>query len=552
MELYQGKSVFGGVAIGRLYVYNKKKLQVKREHIEDVEKEVRRFLYAKDAAVEQLVGLYEKSLSAVGATDAAVFEIHQMILQDSAYIVSVESIIRTQQVNAEYAVAMTGDSFADKFAAMKDDYVKDRAADIKDVSERVLSILSGQEMENTVPDEEIIIVADDLSPSETVQLDKNKVLSFVTVHGSTNSHTAILARMMGIPALIGTPIIPDASLSGRLAAVDGDTGELYIEPDEQTCIKLRRKHDKLQIGKEQLQKLKGRQSVTLDGRKIMLCANIGNDKDLPLVLENDAEGIGLFRSEFMYLERDACPTEDEQFVIYRAVVEAMAGKRVVIRTLDIGADKQTDYLGLPQEKNPAIGCRAIRFCLSRPEIFKTQLRALFRAAAYGELDIMYPMIASLSEIIRIKQIAENVKKELTEAGAVFGNPGQGIMIETPAAAMISDVLAKEVDFFSIGTNDLAQYALAVDRENAKLDDYYDARHQAVLRMIALTVENAHRENIRCGICGELGADAELSRFFLAIGVDELSMSPNSILPIRKVIRETNIGKEEENIRRRFL
>lgn len=552
MELYQGKSVFGGVAIGRLYVYNKKKLQVKREHIEDVEKEVRRFLYAKDAAVEQLVGLYEKSLSAVGATDAAVFEIHQMILQDSAYIVSVESIIRTQQVNAEYAVAMTGDSFADKFAAMKDDYVKDRAADIKDVSERVLSILSGQEMENTVPDEEIIIVADDLSPSETVQLDKNKVLSFVTVHGSTNSHTAILARMMGIPALIGTPIIPDASLSGRLAAVDGDTGELYIEPDEQTCIKLRRKHDKLQIGKEQLQKLKGRQSVTLDGRKIMLCANIGNDKDLPLVLENDAEGIGLFRSEFMYLERDACPTEDEQFVIYRAVVEAMAGKRVVIRTLDIGADKQTDYLGLPQEKNPAIGCRAIRFCLSRPEIFKTQLRALFRAAAYGELDIMYPMIASLSEIIRIKQIAEDVKKELTEAGAVFGNPGQGIMIETPAAAMISDVLAKEVDFFSIGTNDLAQYALAVDRENAKLDDYYDARHQAVLRMIALTVENAHRENIRCGICGELGADAELSRFFLAIGVDELSMSPNSILPIRKVIRETNIGKEEENIRRRFL
>lgn len=552
MEVYQGKSVFGGVAIGKLYVYNKKSLQVKREHIEDVEKEVKRFLNAKDAAVKQLAGLYEKSLSTVGAADAAVFEIHQMMLQDSAYIVSIESIIRTQQVNAEYAVSMTTDSFADKFAATKDDYIKERAADIRDASERVLSILSGQETENIAPDEERIIVADDLSPSETVQLDKDKVLSFVTVHGSTNSHTAILARMMEIPALVGTPVTPDISLNGRLAAVDGDTGELYIEPDEKILIKLQKKHDTLQSGKAQLQALKGKTSVTLDGKKIMLCANIGNDKDLPLVLENDAEGIGLFRSEFLYLERDACPTEEEQFQIYRLVVEAMEGKKVVIRTLDIGADKQADYLGLPKESNPAIGCRAIRFCLSRPDIFKTQLRALFRASVYGNLDIMYPMIASLSEITRIKQIVEEVKAELKQAGIVFGNPGQGIMIETPAAAMISDVLAKEVDFFSIGTNDLAQYALALDRQNAQLDDFYDAHHQAVLRMIAMTVENAHQENIRCGICGELGADEELSKFFLAIGVDELSMSPGSILSIRKMIRETDVGKEGEAVRKKYL
>lgn len=545
MEIYQGKSVFGGVAIGRLYIYNKKKLQVKREHIEDVEKEVKRFLDAKDTAVEQLAGLYEKSLSTVGAADAAVFEIHQMMLQDSAYLVSIESIIRTQQVNAEYAVSMTGESFADKFAAMEDDYVKERAADMRDVSERILAILSGQEAENIMPDEERIIIADDLTPSETVQLDKEKVLSFVTVNGSANSHTAILARMMGIPSLVGTPITLDISLNGRLAAVDGDAGALYIDPDEKTLDKLRKKHDKIRSGKAQLQALKGKESVTPDGRKIILCANIGNDKDLPLVLENDAEGIGLFRSEFLYFEKDRFPTEEEQFAIYHSVVEAMEGKRVVIRTLDIGADKQTDYLELPEEQNPAIGCRAIRFCLSRPEIFKTQLRALFRASAYGKLDIMYPMITSLSEVRRIKQIVEEVQEELTKAGKTFGNPAQGIMIETPAAVMISDLLAKEADFFSIGTNDLTQYALALDRQNAGLDEFYDAHHPAVLRMIAMTVKNAHRENIPCGICGELGADAELSKFFLTLGVDELSMSPSSILPIRKIIRETNIGKEDE-------
>lgn len=552
MEIYQGKSVFGGVAIGRLYIYNKKKLQVKREHIEDVEKEVKRFLDAKDAAIEQLAGLYEKYLSTVGAADAAVFEIHQMMLQDSAYLVSIESIIRTQQVNAEYAVSMTGDNFADKFAATEDEYIKERAADILDVSERILAILSGLEAENIATDEERIIIADDLTPSETVQLDKEKVLSFVTVNGSTNSHTAILARTMEIPSLVGTPVTLDISLNGRMAAVDGDTGELYIEPDELTLTKLQKKHDKLQSGKAQLQALKGKESVTLDGRKIMLCANIGNDKDLPLVFENDAEGIGLFRSEFLYLERDSYPTEEEQFEIYRAVVEAMAGKRVVIRTLDIGADKQTDYLELPEEQNPAIGCRAIRFCLFRPEIFKTQLRALFRAGAYGELDIMYPMITSLSEVRRIKQIVEEVKAELTEEGKAFGNPAQGIMIETPAAIMVSDLLAKEVDFFSIGTNDLAQYALALDRQNAQLDEYYDAHHPAILRMIAMTVENAHKENISCGICGELGADAELSKFFLALGVDELSMSPGSILSIRKIVRETNVAEEGEAVRKRYL
>lgn len=552
MEIYQGKSVCGGVAIGRLYIYNKKKLQVKREHIEDAENEVKRFLDAKDAAIEQLAGLYEKSLSTVGAADAAVFEIHQMMLQDNAYLVSIESIIRTQQVNAEYAVSMTGESFADKVAAAEDDYVKERAADILDVSERILAVLSGQEAETIAPDEERIIIADDLTPSESVQLDKEKVLSFVTVNGSTNSHTAILARTMGIPSVVDAPVALDISLNGRMAAVDGDTGELYIEPDEQTLTRLQKKHDKLQSGKARLQAFKGKESVTRDGRKIMLCANIGNDKDLPLVLENDAEGIGLFRSEFLYLERDAYPTEEEQFEIYRAVVEAMKGKRVVIRTLDIGADKQTDYLELPEEQNPAIGCRAIRFCLSRPEIFKTQLRALFRAGAYGELDIMYPMITSLPEVRRIKQIVEEVKAELTAEGKTFGNPAQGIMIETPAAVMISDLLAKEVDFFSIGTNDLAQYTLALDRQNARLDEFYDAHHLAILRMIAMTVENAHKENIPCGICGELGADAELSKFFLTLGVDELSMSPGSILSIRKIVRETNVDEEREAVRKRYL
>ncbi len=545
MELYRGKSVFGGIAIGRLHIYSRKNLQVKRERVEDAEAEVARFHAAKEKAIEQLAELYEKSLTAVGEANAAIFEIHQMMLQDDDYIESTENIIRTQQVNAEYAVAATSDNFANMFAAMDDDYMKGRAADVRDISERVLLILSGQEAGCVVTDEPVIIVADDLAPSETVQMDKSKVLSFVTVHGSTNSHTAILARTMGIPALIGTPVPLDASLDGRLAVVDGDTGQFYVEPDEQTLAKMQQKYDEMQTKKELLQTLKGKESVTLDGRKIMLYANIGNYKDLSLVLENDAEGIGLFRSEFLYLESSTYPTEEEQLKIYRAVAETMAGKRVIIRTLDIGADKQADYFELPKEENPAMGCRAIRICLTRPEIFKTQLRALFRASAFGKIAIMYPMITSLAEIARIKQIVEEVKAELTEAGVPFGTPEQGIMIETPAAVMISDKLAKEVDFFSIGTNDLTQYTLAIDRQNDQLDEFYDSHHQAVLRMIEMTVQNAHKENIWCGICGELGADASLSKLFLAMGVDELSMSPGSLLFIRKIVRETNVGEEGE-------
>ncbi|MCI8775555.1 MAG: phosphoenolpyruvate--protein phosphotransferase [Lachnospiraceae bacterium] len=552
MELYRGKSVFGGIAIGRLHIYSRKNLQVKRERVEDAEAEVARFHAAKEKAIEQLAELYEKSLTAVGEANAAIFEIHQMMLQDDDYIESTENIIRTQQVNAEYAVAATSDNFANMFAAMDDDYMKGRAADVRDISERVLLILSGQEADCVVTDEPVIIVADDLAPSETVQMDKSKVLSFVTVHGSTNSHTAILARTMGIPALIGTPVPLDASLDGRLAVVDGDTGQFYVEPDEQTLAKMQQKYDEMQTKKELLQTLKGKESVTLDGRKIMLYANIGNYKDLSLVLENDAEGIGLFRSEFLYLESSTYPTEEEQLKIYRAVAETMAGKRVIIRTLDIGADKQADYFELPKEENPAMGCRAIRICLTRPEIFKTQLRALFRASAFGKIAIMYPMITSLAEIARIKQIVEEVKAELTEAGVPFGTPEQGIMIETPAAVMISDKLAKEVDFFSIGTNDLTQYTLAIDRQNDQLDEFYDSHHQAVLRMIEMTVQNAHKENIWCGICGELGADASLSKLFLAMGVDELSMSPGSLLFIRKIVRETNVGEEGEAVKAQFL
>lgn len=552
MEVYNGKSVFGGIAIGKLHIYNKKNLQVKRERVEDTEKEVERFDAAKDAAIRQLGELYEKAVASVGEANAAIFEIHQMMLQDDDYIESVENMIRSQQINAEYAVAMTGDNFANMFAAMDDDYMRGRAADVKDVSERVIAVLSGQDSEGMETDEPVIIVADDLAPSETVQMDKSKVLAFVTVHGSTNSHTAILARTMGIPALIGTPLSLDISMNGKPAVVDGDTGQVYVEPDEETLAKMQDKYEALQTKKQLLQTLKGKESVTIDGRKVMLYANIGNYKDLALVLENDAEGIGLFRSEFLYLESDHYPTEEEQLKVYRAVAETMAGKRVIIRTLDIGADKQVDYFEMPKEENPAMGCRAIRICLTRPEIFKTQLRALFRASAFGKIAIMYPMITSMAELERIKQIVAEVKEELTVSGVPFGEPEQGIMIETPAAVMISDQLAKEVDFFSIGTNDLTQYTLAIDRQNDQLDDFYDAHHQAVLRMIAMTVENAHKENIWCGICGELGADPELSKLFLSIGMDELSMSPGNILFIRKIIRETNVTEEGEAIRKQFL
>ena len=540
MQVYSGKSVFGGIAIGKISVYRKNEQQVKRVRTEDTKGELARYEAAKAAAIEQLQELYQKALKEVGEANAAIFEIHQMMLDDGDYNESVENIIETQKVNAEYAVAVTGDNFAQMFRAMDDDYMRERAADVKDISERVLSILNGGQKGKVVTDEPVIIVADDLAPSETVQLEKDMVLSFVTVHGSVNSHTAILARTMTIPALIGTEELPlDDTVDGKLAVVDGLNGKIYVEPDAQTLEEMKKRRQAELEKKELLQLLKGKDNVTLDGKKIMLYANIGNIKDLATVIQNDAGGIGLFRSEFIYLEKDRYPTEEEQFSIYKTAVETMAGKRVIIRTLDIGADKQCEYFKMDKEENPALGYRAIRICLTRPEIFKTQLRALFRASAYGNLAIMYPMITSLWEVRRIKEIVEEVKAELTAEQLEFGNPQQGIMIETPAAVMMSGELAKEVDFFSIGTNDLTQYTLAIDRQNPKLDKFYDAHHPAVLSMIRMTVENAHKAGIWAGICGELGADTSLTKEFLAMGVDELSVSPGSILPIRKIILETD-------------
>lgn len=548
MQVYSGKSVFGGIAIGKISVYKKNEQQVKRVRTEDTKGELARYEAAKAAAVEQLQELYQKALKEVGEANAAIFEIHQMMLDDGDYNESVENIIETQKVNAEYAVAVTGDNFAQMFRAMDDDYMRERAADVKDISERVLSVLNGGQKGKVVTDEPVIIVADDLAPSETVQLEKDMVLSFVTVHGSVNSHTAILARTMAIPALIGTEELPlDDTVDGKLAVVDGLNGKIYVEPDAQTLEEMKKRQQAEQEKKELLQLLKGKENVTLDGKKIMLYANIGNIKDLATVIQNDAGGIGLFRSEFIYLEKDQYPTEEEQFSIYKTAVETMAGKRVIIRTLDIGADKQCEYFGMDKEENPALGYRAIRICLTRPEIFKTQLRALFRASAYGNLAIMYPMITSLWEVKKIKEIVEEVKTELTAEQLEFGNPQQGIMIETPAAVMMSGELAKEVDFFSIGTNDLTQYTLAIDRQNPKLDAFYDAHHPAVLSMIRMTVENAHKAGIWAGICGELGADTSLTKEFLAMGVDELSVSPGSVLPIRKIILETNV----ESIRREY-
>ena len=539
-QVYSGKSVFRGIAIGKISVYRKNEQQVKRVRTEDTKGELARYEAAKAAAIEQLQELYQKALKEVGEANAAIFEIHQMMLDDGDYNESVENIIETQKVNAEYAVAVTGDNFAQMFRAMDDDYMRERAADVKDISERVLSILNGGQKGKVITDEPVIIVADDLAPSETVQLEKDMVLSFVTVHGSVNSHTAILARTMAIPALIGTEELPlDDTVDGKLAVVDGLNGKIYVEPDAQTLEEMKKRRQAELEKKELLQLLKGKENVTLGGKKIMLYANIGNIKDLATVIQNDAGGIGLFRSEFIYLEKDRYPTEEEQFSIYKTAVETMAGKRVIIRTLDIGADKQCEYFKMDKEENPALGYRAIRICLTRPEIFKTQLRALFRASAYGNLAIMYPMITSLWEVKRIKEIVEEVKAELTAEQLEFGNPQQGIMIETPAAVMMSEELAKEVDFFSIGTNDLTQYTLAIDRQNPKLDKFYDAHHPAVLSMIRMTVENAHKAGIWAGICGELGADTSLTKEFLAMGVDELSVSPGSILPIRKIILETD-------------
>lgn len=538
MKVYQGKSVFGGIAIGKIQVWKKGEQQVKRYKVEDLNGEVARFQTAKDEAVEQLGALYEKALKEVGKASAAIFEVHQMLLEDDDYIESVENIIRTQEVNAEYALAATGDNFANMFAAMDDEYMRERAADFKDITERVITILNGGSQQQMDASEPTIIIADDLAPSETVQMDKGKVLSFVTVHGSLNSHTAILARTMGIPALIGTlELHLDESLNGAMAVVDGNDGCVYIDPDEETLVQMQGKLKADKEQKELLQTLKGEKSVTLDGKNVMTYANIGDVKDLAKVLQNGAEGIGLFRSEFLYLEKETYPTEEEQFFVYKTVAETMAGKRVIIRTLDIGADKQADYFALDKEENPAMGLRAIRICLTRPEIFKTQLRALFRASAFGKIAIMYPMITSVKEVRQIREIVAEVKKELDDANIAYGEVEQGIMIETPAAVMISDLLAKEVDFFSIGTNDLTQYTLAIDRQNAKLDNIYDSHHEAVLRMIQMVVDNAHKEGIWAGICGELGADTTLTERFVEMGLDELSVSPTFVLPVRKIVRE---------------
>lgn len=534
----EGKSVFGGIAIGRLSIYNKKENQVKREKITDVEAEITRFTDAKETAKEQLKGFYEKAVKEVGEVNAAIFEVHQMMLDDLDYVESITNMIRTQEVNAEFAVASTGDNFSQMFAAMDDDYMKERAADVKDISNRVISILQNAENGSMTGEEPVILLADDLAPSETVQLDKSKVLSFVTRHGSTNSHTAILARTMNIPALIGIDFSED--VNGKMGIVDGYTGTLYIEPDEETMKKYEAKKTEDENKKRLLLELKGKENVTLDGKKINLYANIGGVADVANALSNDAGGIGLFRSEFLYLESEDYPTEEAQFAAYKTVAENMAGKKVIIRTLDIGADKQVDYFHMEKEENPAMGYRAIRICLDRPEIFKTQLRAIYRASYYGTISIMFPMIISVKEVKRIKEIVAEVKAELTAEGIPFKDCELGIMIETPAAVMISDLLAEEVDFFSIGTNDLTQYTLAIDRQNPRLDSFYDSHHEAVLRMLQMVVDNGHKHGCWVGICGELGADTTLTSTFLKMGFDELSVSPSMILRVREEIRNTKV------------
>lgn len=541
MEIYHGKAVFGGIAIGRLSVYQRDDRQVKRKSVKDTAAELDRFHNARKIADRQLKLLYEKAVREVGETNAAIFQVHQMMLEDDDFNESVENIIKTQKVNAEYAVASTGDNYSQIFAAMEDDYMRERAADVRDVSGRILAVLDGNGRTTGENNEPVILVADDLAPSETVQLEKDKILAFVTVQGSLNSHTAILARTMGIPALIGTKMPIGRDLEGKLAIVDGFAGSLYVEPESDILgeMEKRQRADKEQ--KALLQTLKGLDNVTRDGKHIELYANIGNLKDMALALQNDAGGIGLFRSEFIYLESQNYPTEEEQFRIFKAAAEAMGGRRVIIRTLDIGADKQCDYFHLEHEENPAMGLRAIRICLTRPDIFRTQLRAIYRASAYGRVAIMYPMIISVEEVRLIKAIAEEVRKELISKGIACDNVEQGIMIETPAAAVMSDELAKEVDFFSIGTNDLTQYTLAIDRQNPKLDAFYDEKHPAVLRQIQKIIDNAHAAGIWAGICGELGADTSLTETFLAMGVDELSVSPGHILPIRKIIRETDLS-----------
>ena len=537
MECLKGKSVYKGIALGKISVLKKTDYVVKRTKVESAEEEIERVNQAKELACGQLQKLYEKALKEVGEASAAIFEVHQMMLDDADFNEAIENIIRTQEVNAEYAVASAGDSFSEMFASMDDDYMRARAADIKDISERLVQNLIGGEGNDMNFEEPVIVVADDLTPSETVQMDKEKILAFVTVHGSTNSHTAILARMMNIPALIGVDMNLEELKTGMEAVVDGFEGEMILEPTEEvknaTLTRITEEEEKRKL----LLELKGKENVTLGGKKIELYANIGSASDVGYVLENDAGGIGLFRSEFLYIGRNELPSEEEQFQAYKQVAQNMAGKKVIIRTLDIGADKQADYLNLGEEENPALGYRAIRICLSQPEIFKTQLRAIFRASTYGNISIMYPMITSVEEVKKIQKIVAEVKKELYECDIPYKDVEEGVMIETPAAVMISDELAEMVDFFSVGTNDLTQYTLAIDRQNEKLDPFYNPHHKAVLKMIQMVVDNSHKAGKWTGICGELGADTELTETFVRMGVDELSVAPSMILKLRKIIRE---------------
>ncbi len=536
MQKFSGRSVHKGIVMGPVLVLKGNDLAVKRQKIQDSTQEAKRLQCAVEKAKEQLQILYDKAVREVGETSAAIFEVHQMMVEDEDYLDAIKNMIHTEMVNAEYAAAVTGDNFAEMFASMDDDYMKARAADIRDISNRLVRNLQGEEETDLNTSGPAIIIADDLSPSETVQMDKDKILAFVTVHGSTNSHTAILARMMNIPALIGVPLKLEKIHTGMTAVVDAYSASVVLDPTEEFCIETRQKIQEEQEKIQLLQSMKGKENITIDGKKIQIYANIGSVSDVGYVMENDAGGIGLFRSEFLYLGKDDFPTEEEQFQAYKQVVQVMAGKKVIIRTLDIGADKQVDYFNLGKEENPALGYRAIRICLKQPEIFRTQLRALLRAAAFGNLSIMYPMITSVEEVQQIYTIVEAVKDELEKEAIPYKMPEQGIMIETPASALISDELADMVDFFSIGTNDLTQYTLAIDRQNERLDAFYNPHHKAILKMIQMVVDNAHKKGKWAGICGELGADLELTETFVKMGVDELSVAPSMILKLRQVVR----------------
>lgn len=544
MKIYQGKGVYGAVAIGKISLFKKPEAAVKRVRIENTDGEKSRFEQAKAAALDQLQEIYDKALREVGEANAAIFEIHRMMLEDDDYNESINSIIESQSVNAEYAVAVTADNFAEMFSAMDDAYMQARAADVRDISNRVINNLTGNSSVHAGTGERVIICAFDLAPSETVSLDKDRVLAFVTAHGSSNSHTAILARNMNIPAVIGAgDDILNEVRDGCQAVVDGFTGEIFVDPDEDTCKKYLEKQRADEEKKRLLQELRGKENITLDGHRINIYTNIGSVGDIGKVLANDAGGIGLFRSEFLYLENSDFPTEEQQFAAYKKVLESMAGKKVIIRTLDIGADKQCDYFNLKKEENPALGYRAIRICLTRPDIFRTQLRALYRASVYGSLGIMFPMITSVSEVEKILEICEGVKGELRAQGMGYSEGIElGIMIETPAAAVISDRLAPLVDFFSVGTNDLTQYTLACDRQNPDIEQFVDTHHEAILRLIEMSAENAHKHGAWIGICGELGADTELTERFLRMGIDELSVSPSFVLKVREAVRKIDLSK----------